>query len=506
MKMKLNKVIKTKIGLFSSIMFLIVGLCVNTKVVGQNFVLSQCAINLVKGLDSLISNKGGMNLNCIGDPGSNWIPFIVKQHRTILQGNCSMAPIPCTAGDVYVYTWVDSRYTNPLRMFWPTSISVPSWFGTYNLCTPAPGYFTKFPTGGTSGCVDNHVDEIHIKKISGSTVVNENVHLIKSITNPRIMTPMDQFWTFVLPADYTNLNNASGILIDVVLNDDTQYTGMLWHKFSPENPGIGANYMQWKTPVTCPTLNSFNQTTLTSTTCSKIQFTANYVNAVAGTSLAINYGDGSTWNITPNVVDPSTNNIYTYSSPGSYVATGMLYGPGGCLSTLTTAVTVTCTIPCIDCVPSFAPEPSATKKYVLNAWVKENNPVQSKTTYTNPKISITFTPAATAVPFTPTGDIIDGWQRIEGEFLIPVATTQIGIMLECLSGDCFFDDVRVFPTDGSMKSYVYDPVNMRLVAELDERNYATLYEYDEEGKLIRVKKETEKGKMTIQENRSNTSK
>ena len=57
-----------------------------------------------------------------------------------------------------------------------------------------------------------------------------------------------------------------------------------------------------------------------------------------------------------------------------------------------------------------------------------------------------------------------------------------------------------------MKSYVYDPINMRLVAELDERNYATMYEYDEEGKLVRVKKETERGIMTIKENRNNTSK
>jgi hypothetical protein len=100
----------------------------------------------------------------------------------------------------------------------------------------------------------------------------------------------------------------------------------------------------------------------------------------------------------------------------------------------------------------------------------------------------------------------DGWQRIEGQFTIPGGASAIDIKLECSSGDCYFDDVRVFPVDGSMKSYVYDPITMRLVAELDERNYATLYEYDEEGKLIRVKKETEKGKMTIQENRNNTKK
>ncbi len=38
-----------------------------------------------------------------------------------------------------------------------------------------------------------------------------------------------------------------------------------------------------------------------------------------------------------------------------------------------------------------------------------------------------------------------------------------------------------------MKSYVYDPINLRLVAELDANNYATFYEYDAEGGLIRTK-------------------
>jgi hypothetical protein len=53
-----------------------------------------------------------------------------------------------------------------------------------------------------------------------------------------------------------------------------------------------------------------------------------------------------------------------------------------------------------------------------------------------------------------------------------------------------------------MKSYVYDPVNLRLVAELDENNYAVFYEYDEEGTLIRNKVETKEGIKTIKETRS----
>jgi hypothetical protein len=42
---------------------------------------------------------------------------------------------------------------------------------------------------------------------------------------------------------------------------------------------------------------------------------------------------------------------------------------------------------------------------------------------------------------------------------------------------------------------------MRVMAQLDENNFATLFEYDEEGTPIRVKKETERGILTVKENR-----
>ena len=40
------------------------------------------------------------------------------------------------------------------------------------------------------------------------------------------------------------------------------------------------------------------------------------------------------------------------------------------------------------------------------------------------------------------------------------------------------------------------------MAELDENNYATFYEYDDEGTLIRLKKETVEGIATLKENRN----
>jgi len=71
-----------------------------------------------------------------------------------------------------------------------------------------------------------------------------------------------------------------------------------------------------------------------------------------------------------------------------------------------------------------------------------------------------------------------------------------------LGAEILFDDIRIHPVDAQMKSYVYDDRNMRLMAELDENGFATFYEYDDEGLLIRVKKETERGVMTLKESRS----
>lgn len=217
------------------------------------------------------------------------------------------------------------------------------------------------------------------------------------------------------------------------------------------------------------------------------------------------FGDGTTEADTITQTQGGATN-HAYWAPGIYTITATFLGPDTCSASRSLTVEVTCgPPPCSDCIGSFAPVPG--KKYLISAWVKEDGAAQSKTSYTYPSVTITY-PSITGVagPFYATGDIIDGWQRIEGVFTIPFSATDMGIKLDCFSGNCFFDDVRMFPFDGSMKSYVYDPINMRLVAELDERNYATLYEYDEEGKLIRVKKETEKGIMTIRENRNNTHK
>jgi len=159
---------------------------------------------------------------------------------------------------------------------------------------------------------------------------------------------------------------------------------------------------------------------------------------------------------------------------------------------------------CDKCISSFAPDPG---EYILSAWVREDQSSPVKT-YTNAGIGISFINDPTVYgPFNAQPDknkIIDGWQRIEERFTVPPNATDLKINMVNTSSSitAFFDDIRIHPVNGNMKSYVYDPITLRLVAELDENNYATLYEYNEEGQLIRVKKETERGRMTIKETRS----
>lgn len=155
---------------------------------------------------------------------------------------------------------------------------------------------------------------------------------------------------------------------------------------------------------------------------------------------------------------------------------------------------------CENCIPKFQP---VSGEYLVTAWVKEENG-NDKITYTNCQLKVTTNSITTSVPVS--GQIVEGWQRMEQVVTTgPTGDFKIDLVALSPSVSCFFDDIRVIPNDGSMISYVYDPITLRLVAELDERNYAKIYEYDDEGKLIRVKKETVKGILTIEEKKENKS-
>lgn len=204
-----------------------------------------------------------------------------------------------------------------------------------------------------------------------------------------------------------------------------------------------------------------------------------------------NFGDGSTFG-----TGVSINHTYTYG--GLYQATASIDG-----YTLDATIQNTC----CDTCNSFKPQERG--RYWISAWVQVGVGGQVKT-YSDglvgPSLELEFQgSSSSSVSFYPTGEIIDGWQRIVGEFSMPIGTAELSVILNAdPTFDTYFDDIRIHPFNASMKSYVYDGETFWLVSELDDNNYATFYEYDEEGGLIRIKKETERGIVTIQETRSST--
>jgi hypothetical protein len=147
-------------------------------------------------------------------------------------------------------------------------------------------------------------------------------------------------------------------------------------------------------------------------------------------------------------------------------------------------------------------QPIDGQEYVVSAWVYMDQYV-CNATGSQPGITISQngTPGS---PEVPSGPSIDGWRKIEFVTDFSTLNSNIEIKLHIPGGvgQAWFDDIRIHPFNGSMKSFAYDPHSLRLMAELDERNYATFYEYDDAGLLVRVKRETERGVMTIQEGRT----
>jgi hypothetical protein len=141
-------------------------------------------------------------------------------------------------------------------------------------------------------------------------------------------------------------------------------------------------------------------------------------------------------------------------------------------------------------------EPNPSKKYIFNAWVKDTHPADKS-------VNLTLSVNGTNVPLTCKA-LVEDWKLVEGTLTTSAlgADNSLHILISPVDATVYIDDIRMHPFVSHMKTYVYDDKTMRLMAELDENGFATFYEYDDEGLLIRVKKETERGVMTIKETRS----
>jgi hypothetical protein len=147
------------------------------------------------------------------------------------------------------------------------------------------------------------------------------------------------------------------------------------------------------------------------------------------------------------------------------------------------------------------------KTYYVSAWVTVPTPDATLATYPS-TIAIDVvvknaggTPVATTViPLR--GPIVDGWQQVNGTFTVGIPDSKIDINFRAGTSGAiaYFDDLRLHPNNGVMKSYVYDLKDFRLTSILDDQNYASFFYYDDEGNVYLVKKETERGRKTISEN------
>jgi hypothetical protein len=149
-----------------------------------------------------------------------------------------------------------------------------------------------------------------------------------------------------------------------------------------------------------------------------------------------------------------------------------------------------------DCTGGFYPE--SNKAYIFSCWVRVDKP-QPILSNSEAVVRISHDNGVLA-DLKAEGPIIEGWQRIEGSFTTPAQFQ--GIRLRFNKGGnhpALYDDIRIFPADANMVSYVYDDLRLRHTYTLDENNYFTKYEYNNQGELIRIKKETEKGIITLQE-------
>jgi hypothetical protein len=156
-------------------------------------------------------------------------------------------------------------------------------------------------------------------------------------------------------------------------------------------------------------------------------------------------------------------------------------------------------------IQRFTPEAG---DYLVGCWAQEEGAKPSlQNNYTDVEVKVVVKQSCddegVIYILKPSGPVIEGWQRIEGKITIPSNARIIEVSLVASNSHrSYFDDLRIQPYRSNMKTYVFDQTTQKLMAELDENNFATFYEYDMEGQLARVKKETTDGIVTLKEVRT----
>ena len=146
------------------------------------------------------------------------------------------------------------------------------------------------------------------------------------------------------------------------------------------------------------------------------------------------------------------------------------------------------------------------KTYMLSTWVSINEAsLTPLVPGSGPGIDVIFKDKDDVVlsiaSLTSIGSSIESWYQLKGTFSVPARNVIVELKFKTGNAiTAWFDDLRLHPNKGNMKSYVYDLKDYRLQAVLDEENFASFFYYDVEGNLYLTKKETEEGIKTISQN------
>src|SRR3989338_2328157 len=157
------------------------------------------------------------------------------------------------------------------------------------------------------------------------------------------------------------------------------------------------------------------------------------------------------------------------------------------------------------CIKNF--QPTSGNEYLISLWVK-GSAIDANNNYSDCSVTISYVGSGTVATFVPTGQMLDGWQRIEGTFIIPGGATAISVNLKNLSAiintKVYFDDIRLHPILAGMTTTVYDPETLLPMATHDGYNFTTFYGYDENLMPVRTRVETINGIQTISESEGST--